>query len=294
MDTAEFTSAAKVEIPVEYTQRDLLIYALGIGSRDPRYVYEHHSDFAAFPTYPIVLTFKGDSFDVRPFPPPSMTSLPSPPLEGIRTGLDAEKRIERLAEIPKEGAKLTLRGSTVGVHQKGKGALIEKEWELVDASGKVYYRMIDGAFMVGAKNFKDSGKTYSKSFPPPSSAPTKVIETPTDEHIPSLYRLSGDYNPLHVDSQISEMMGFEKPIIHGQCTLGHVTRALLDGLAGGDQKRFQSVQLRFASPMLPGQTLVTEVWQESPTEYIFQSKVKETGKVCVSNGKLQLTPAAKL
>merc|ERR1740138_1191215 len=130
MDTSQFTSGAPVSVPVEYNARDLLIYALGIGSKDPRFVYENNSDFAAFPTYPIVLTFKGQSFDTLSFPSPAMMEFPFPPLKGVRVGLDAEKLIEKVNDLPKEGAKLKLVGSVAGVHKKGSGALFEKEFEL--------------------------------------------------------------------------------------------------------------------------------------------------------------------
>jgi len=294
LDTTKFTSGAPVTVPVEYNTRDLLIYGLGIGSRDPRFVYEHHSDFAAFPTYPIVLTFKGDSFDALSFPSPTMMSFPQVPLKGVKVGLDAEKYIEKVNELPKEGCKLQLVGSTCGVHKKGSGALVEQEFTLQDAQGKVYYKLVNGAFLVGAKDFKDSGKTFSKNATPPKEAPAHTIETPTDVHMPSFYRLSGDYNPLHVDPQFAKMGGFSAPIMHGQCTMGHVARQILDAVAGGDQKRFKSIQLRFASPVYPGETLVTEVWKESATEFIFQTTVKETGKVCVNNGRFILTPEGKL
>lgn len=294
LDTSPYTNAEKVTEKIAYNARDLIIYALGIGSKDPRFIYENDSDFAAFPTYPIVLTFKGESFDTLPFPPPLGMSYAMPALRGIRVVLDAEKTIEKVAELPKEGAQLLLRGGVVSVQKKGKGALVERLFEILDDTGKLYYRIVDGTFMVGAKDFTDSGKSSSKSIETPKSAPEMTLETPTDENIPSLYRLSGDYNPLHVDPQFAQMGGFEKPIIHGQCTMGHVTRALLDALAGGDQKRFKSVQLRFASPVFPGQVLLTEVWKTSLTEVIFQTKVKETGKVCVSNGLFVMTPEGKL
>lgn len=293
-DTSQFTSGAAVTVPVEYNTRDLLIYALGIGSKDPRFIYENHSDFAAFPTYPIVLTFKGDSFDALSFPSPTMMAFPSAALKGVKVGLDAEKYIEKVNDLPKEGCKLQLTGSTVGVHKKGSGALVEQEFTLQDAQGKVYYKLVNGAFLVGAKDFTDSGKTFSQSATPPKEAPAHTIETATDVHMPSFYRLSGDYNPLHVDPQFAAMGGFPAPIMHGQCTMGIVAHALLQNLVGGDAKRYKSIQLRFASPVMPGETLVTEVWKESPTSFIFQTKVKETGKVCVNNGRLILHPEGKL
>lgn len=51
---------------VSYTTRDLLLYALGIGATE--YAYEGAPGFAAFPTYPLVLPYKGTSSDVVPFP----------------------------------------------------------------------------------------------------------------------------------------------------------------------------------------------------------------------------------
>jgi acyl dehydratase len=295
METSAYTSAPEKSTPVEYNARDLILYALGVGSKDPRFTYENHPDFAAFPTYPIVLFFKGDSFDTCSFPSPTMMAFPSVPLKGVKVGLDAEKIIEKVNELPKEGAKLQLVGSTVGVHKKGSGALVEQELKLQDESGKVYYRLVNGSFLVGAKDFQDSGKTLSQAAAPPKNTPpTLTVEETTSETIPSLYRLSGDYNPLHVDPQFAQMGGFSKPIMHGQCTMGHVARMLMDAVAGGDQKLFKSIQLRFAAPVYPGETLVVEAWKVSPTEYVFQTKVKETGKVCVNNGRLVLSAASKL
>merc|ERR1719150_2201932 len=92
----ELVKAPRVAVDVEYNKRDLLLYAVGIGSTDPRYVYEGDPDFGAFPTYPISLTFKGASYDALVFPPPVMANFPGPKLSGVRVGLDAEKYIEKV------------------------------------------------------------------------------------------------------------------------------------------------------------------------------------------------------
>merc|ERR1719408_406934 len=118
-----------------------------------------------------------------------MGHFPLPPLQGVMNGLDAEKRIERVAEIPKDGSKLKLHGRVAGIHKKGSGAIVEKEFEIADESGKVYYKMVDAAMLVGAKDFTDSGVTFTKSNPPPNdTAPLHTVEEKTDEHAPLLYR----------------------------------------------------------------------------------------------------------
>ena len=75
----------------------------------------------------------------------------------------------------------------------------------------------------------------------------------------------------------------------GLCTLGHASRSVLNTVAGGDPSRFQALKLRFASPVLPGQTLVTSMWEEG-TKIIFTSKIKETGTTVLSNAFMELAP----
>ena len=69
---------------------------------------------------------------------------------------------------------------------------------------------------------------------------------------------------------------------------------MLNTCGGGDPGRFKALKLRFASPVLPGQTLQTEMWEEGQ-RVIFQCKIKETGKTVISNAFMDLQgPAAKM
>ena len=121
-------------------------------------VDQNDSDFAAFPTYPIVLAFKGTDQDVVSFPSPAMMLGPkTPPLPGIKVGLDGERYIEQLKPLDPEGGELSLKTRLIGVHKRGSGASAEMESLLVDESGDTIYRMTQGSFLVGARDFKDSG-----------------------------------------------------------------------------------------------------------------------------------------
>ena len=115
-----------------------------------------------------------------------------------------------------------------------------------------------------------------------------MVEQTTLKNQAHVYRLSGDYNPLHIDPALAKKVGFDAPILHGLCSLGHATRHVLAQYGGSDPRRFRAVKLRFASPVLPGETLVTEMWRESDTKIIFQTKVKERNVVVINNAYVLL------
>lgn len=192
-------------------------------------------------------------------------------------------------------ADRTLRSKIVGIHKRGSGASVETESELVgEEDGEVYYRMVSGAFMVGADRFTDSGISHSEKVEVPDRPPDAVEQIETLPQQALLYRLSGDYNPLHVSPDAAEAFGFESPILHGLCTLGITARAVLKRYCGNDPELWKAIKARFASPVLPGQTLVVEMWREGPTRVVVQTKVKETGKVVINNAYVELQPTPKL
>ena len=295
LDTAQFLQKDFDKgVAVAYNTRDLLTYAVGIGCTDLRYVYEYDEDFQAFPTYPVVLAFKGTDQDVVDFPSEAMQEAGSlPPLSGIKTVLDGERYIEKVCPLDTDGADtMRIQSRLIGVHKRGSGASIETESQLVDETGKVYYKFISGAFALGAKDFKDSGVSFSSKVPVPERAPDKVSEFKTSPFQTHIYRLSGDYNPLHIDPDQAKAFGFKEPILHGLCSLGINVSAVLKAYADNDADRFKALKLRFSKPVIPGQTIVTEMWKEG-SRIIFLGKVKETGAVVVNNSYVDLEPAER-
>ena len=57
---------------------------------------------------------------------------------------------------------------------------------------------------------KDRGAASALSSPP-NRKPDAVMEEKTTLEQAALYRLSGDYNPLHIDPSFASMGGFPKP-----------------------------------------------------------------------------------
>jgi len=204
-----------------------------------------------------------------------------------------EQFIEIINPLPVSG-KFQIKSKILNFYDKGKGALIEVEDTTYD-KGEVLCRAIGGVYVRGLGGFGgDRGPTRDKENLPPKRTPDAVHEETTRENQAQIYRLSGDYNPLHIDPDMAQMVGFPKPILHGLCTYGYACRALLKNFADNDPSKLKSLRVRFASPVIPGDTLVTEMWKEESGNVIFQTKVKGSGQVVLANAlaTLQSSPSS--
>lgn len=102
-----------------------------------------------------------------------------------------------------------------------------------------------------------------------------------------IYRLSGDYNPIHADPEAAKKAGFDKPILQGLCSFGVATRALLATCCDNQPERLQAMQLRFSSPVYPGETLRTEFWRDGNV-VSFRTTAVERNVVVLNNGRAEV------
>jgi len=288
-DVSKFINKGWKEVKVTYNRRDLITYAIGIGCDELKYCYESDNKFAMFPTYPFVLGFKGSDQDVVQFPSPAMIATnTTPPVKGIKTGLDGQRLIEVINELPAEGGEFVLKSRLVTVQGKAKGVVVESESIVCGTDGKEYIKMLNATFLVGPKGVGNAGTSRFVKVARPSGAPDAVVEYQTLRNQAHLYRLSGDYNPLHIDPRFAKFGGFKEPILHGLCSLGFSARAVVNKYG-----KFNKLSLRFASPVYPGETLVVSMWKTG-NKVVFSTSVKERNKVVIDNAWVELAPAAKL
>ncbi len=271
-----------------YDTRDVSLYALGVGAaKDPT----NENDLA------LVYEMSGKGMKVLP----SFGVLPAINMvfdqakkgvtaPGLNFGLDrvlhGEQYTELVRPLPTTG-KLTTKAKVKDIFDKGKNALVVTEFTTYDENGDVLIKNELTTFVRGAGGWGGDRGPSADINVPPDRAPDKVVEDKTSDNQALLYRLSGDWNPLHADPGFAKAFGFQKPILHGLCSFGFATRAVAQLAPEGDPRFIKSLKARFASTVLPGETLVTEMWKEG-NKVIFRTKIKERGEVCISNAAAEL------
>jgi acyl dehydratase len=121
----------------------------------------------------------------------------------------------------------------------------------------------------------------------PRREPDLSCDTPTRSDQSLLFRLNGDRNPLHADPDTAMSAGFSIPILHGLCTYGIACRAVLQTICNYDHTLIEGFDARFSLPVLPGDTITTDMWQDGNI-VSFRCSVKERDIIVLRNGKCTL------
>jgi acyl dehydratase len=265
-----------------YGTRDTILYALGVGlGGDPvdegqlSYVFE--DGLKVLPAMAVVLGYPG--FWARE---------PDTGIDWKRV-VHAEQSFVIHRRLPAEGHVVGLNRVTA-VHDKGpgKGALLCQERQVVEkSSGELLATVAQVNLLRG-----DGGCGGLPGAPPP---PHAIPERPPDAScdlrtLPQaalIYRLSGDLNPLHAVPSVARTAGFERPILHGLCTMGVACHAVLRTLLRYDPAPLRGMRVRFTAPVLPGDTIRTELWVDGPV-VSFRSQAVERGVAVLGNGRVDL------
>jgi acyl dehydratase len=283
--TIQYDKLMKHDIPLveqQLSKRDTMLYALGVGlGADPmdeqqlQYVYE--KTLQVLPTMAIVLASPGPwhaAFD---------TGITRTHVVHGEQGFVIHK------PLPAEGA-ITGKSRITAVLDKGadKGALVLTECEVRDkASGDLICTLTSTSFCRKDGGFGGPSGPQKPLHPIPERAPDQVRDLATLPQAALIYRLSGDYNPLHAEPAYAAKAGYKAPILHGRATFGVAGHAILKTCCGYDASRFKSMEGRFSSPVYPGETIRTEMWIDGKV-VTFRATVPARGVTVLNNGRAEI------
>jgi len=265
-----------------YDAKDCMLYALGVGlGHDPTnedelaFVYEKN-----LKVLPTMATIIGHSAALAQNPNSGINWLmvvngeQGFTLQRPLKGEDAIIGRTRIVEVIDKGA--------------GKGALLLKERTITDkASGELIGTVTQTIFCRGDGGFGGPPRETPPPHAIPARAPDAICDLGTRPEMALIYRLSGDYNPLHADPAFAKAAGFARPILHGLGTFGVSGHALLKTMCGYDPSRLLSFACRFSAPVFPGETIRTEMWRDGDI-VSFRARVVERDVIAINNGRAEV------
>jgi acyl dehydratase len=283
LDYAYLMGLPPIDVRHDYTVRDTILYALGVGAAseaptDPselQFVYEE--GLKALPTMAVVLAHPG--FFARD-PKYRLT---------WQKILHGEQSIQLHKPLP-VAAKLRSVTTFDEIYDKGadKGAVLYSSRKVYDeATGDHLATVRQSSFLRGDGGFGGKADGAPKPHPMPDRAPDLTARAPTRIDQALLYRLSGDYNPLHADPAVAREAGFPAPILHGLASYGVVGRALLKALCANQPERLKKLDVRFSSPVFPGETLEVDIWREGEGRAAYRARAVERNVVVLQNGYVE-------
>jgi 3-hydroxyacyl-CoA dehydrogenase/3a,7a,12a-trihydroxy-5b-cholest-24-enoyl-CoA hydratase len=168
------------------------------------------------------------------------------------------------------------------MYDKGKGAVVVIETESVDEKGKLLFRNTSSIFARGEGGFGGERGPSGPKYTPPDRKPDKSIAMKTLPQQALIYRLSGDMNPLHADPDFAKLGGYDRPILHGLCTFGHVGRAVLQAYCNNEPERMKSFEVRFSGVVYPGETITTDMWEVGKGKIVLSARTERGEAVLTS------------
>ncbi|NMF88581.1 MaoC/PaaZ C-terminal domain-containing protein [Aromatoleum petrolei] len=267
-------------VRASHSKRDTILYALGVGAGqadpcDPQeLLLTYEEQLEALPTMAVTLC------------PPGFWIMEPELAINWKMLLHGEQRLTMYRPLPTEGEVIG-QEKVEAIYDKGagKGAIMRMSRTLTDAaSGELIGVSEATAFLRGDGGFGGNPDGAPKPHPTPERAPDLSIALTTRPEQALIYRLSGDYNPLHIDPTVARSGGFDRPILHGLCSYGVAARALVRAVGEGAPSRLRRFDARFSAPVFPGETIVTDIWNEGNRKAAFRCRVQERDLVVITNG----------
>lgn len=238
------------EHAVRYEARDAIIYALAVGAPSDRLDLVYERDLRVLPTFACALGLwaveaAGDlgAYDRK-------------------RSLHVTQSLAMHGRLPRQGGFPT-RGRVDSVWDKGKATLVD-----ISVTSE-FFTATYTIFLPGIGGF--GGPAAAAARAALTEAECRVAQTATSPHLAALYRLTGDYHPIHIDPEVSRANGFDRPILHGLCTFGIAARSIAE-LFGAHPADLRQIEAKMSAPVMPGDTVTTR-GRKDGTTILFEAAV---------------------
>lgn len=139
---------------------------------------------------------------------------------------------------------------------------------------------------------------------PPTHVPSRIPDREpdarasfvTEARAALIYRLSGDWNPLHSDPEVGRRAAFDRPILHGLASYG-IAGVAVARACGLEPDAVTGLDCRFTGVVFPGDTLTFKIWRElggaAFQGFVGDRKTLDQGYVAFRSGHSRGAPFAR-
>ncbi len=228
-----------------YTTRDAILYALAVGAPASQLDLVYERDLRVLPTYACALGLW------------AVEKAGELGAYDRKRSLHAAQTLVMHRPMPREG-RLAMSGKVEAVWDKGKATVVEIAVNS-DAFDAIYT-----IFLPGVGNWGGAAGPATPTAQRPPSGATWQSAYHTAPILAALYRLTGDLHPIHIDTEVAKANNFDKPILHGLCTLGIAARMVAEA-AGSHPCDLRTIRARLSAPVMPGETITVSARAEEGT-----------------------------
>lgn len=270
-----------VAFPVE--RERIAAYAAATNDTIP----QHAAGELAPPVFSIVPQFQGMATA-------SMTVIP-PELVGAILHGEQDFHFHKPI-VP--GMRLETVSTPIGMRQRSSGVTVVVRSDTRDADGELVTEAYSTTFVRGAQGAEDKGEEapphrFDEALREREPA-AEVTQTFDSDQTFRYAEASGDPMQIHLDDAFAKSVGLPGIIIHGLCTMAFTSVGAIESFCDGDPTRLRRLAVRFASIVLPEQTITTRYWEAGERDgracYAYET-TSDAGAVVIKDGLAEVAPA---
>ena len=252
-----------------YYERDTILYAIAVGGTSERLDLVYERDLRALPGYACALGLW------------AVEAAGELGAYDRKRSLHASQKLIMHQPMPAKGP-VQSSGRIIGVWDKGKASVVD-----IEVSSEIFTATY-GIFLPGLGGWGgERGPSGSANAETPEYTWTGSY-TSLPDHA-TLYRLTGDLHPIHIDMDVARANGFDRPILHGLCTLGIAAKKLAEAV-DAHPAELRELEARLAAPVMPGDTIDIAAGKTADGGLNFEATVAGNAVLKAGRAKFQTSP----
>ena len=218
---------------VSYDELDAILYALAVGAPADRTDLIYERDLRVLPSYGCALGLW------------AVEACGAMGAYDPHRSLHAGQGLKVNKPMPKK-AEFEMTGRVEAAWDKGKASMVEI------VAHSEYFDATYSIFLPGVGEWGGERGPSAEKIEVGEASWSAQFETTANQAV--LYRLTGDLHPIHVDPEVAKANTFERPILHGLCTLGIAAREAA-ATVDAHPADLTALTARLAAPVLPGDAI---------------------------------------